>query len=653
MENNVPETLKKLIQYGDQCYLGNEPTKTEGCASDSQFERVTGCTSVVQIKTSLVPMKSVTLITGMLDQHERRVQVEGSADSRVTQGMLAILCRVFNGLELKEAMELPAKNVTNFFGFDQLLPTGRQNTFHNIITLIQSQLQRLSNTDNSNSDMQVHTGSITEHHIQSCGELLSAANPVDPRSEEVALLISGGVDSSVALKLLLDQGHKVRAYYLKIWLEDELAHMNACPWDEDIRYAQSVCDQFGVPLETVPLQKEYWQHVVQYTLNESRAGRTPNPDVMCNSLIKFGAFYEYVGRFHKKLASGHYAQVKLLSEVSPFDRADPNIPPTSASHFQQSAGLTAAHLTESQVDSQPLASILTSENGPADAEDPDEVALVLSADPSKDQAYFLCQLSQQQLRRCLFPIGHLPKTEVRALAKQFNLSTSERKDSQGICFLGKLKFGDFLEHYLSVNPGPIVDRTTKEVVGNHRGLWFHNIGQKAGLGFSLHEEVLGRGPWMVCEKDIHSNTIYVSNDPTLWAQQKRSHTISNIRWINEMPAALRHYFGSPLSHDPQNKYIIKMKVRHSPKFVYARVISCAGKTDTPTIASANTDTNTDPGAESSVRGASADSAQSERSADRFSEMQVVLLGEETPFVSPGQFMAFFEGNVCLGSGTLN
>lgn len=354
-------------------------------------------------------------------------------------------------------------------------------------------------------------------------------------------------------------------------------------------------------------------------------------------------------RFHKKIASGHYAQIKLLSEVTPFDRADPNIPPSSASLTQPNTGLTAGHLAEGQVDNEAPVPNSVVKNDLMNRVDPDEVALVLSADPSKDQAYFLCQLTQQQLRRCLFPIGHLPKTEVRALAKQHNLSTSERKDSQGICFLGKLKFGDFLEHYLSVNPGPIVDRATGEVVGNHRGLWFHNIGQKAGLGFSLYEEVLGRGPWMVCEKDVLSNTIYVSNDPALWAQQKRTHTISNIRWINGVPEALRRHFGSSLPNGPQNKYIIKMKVRHSPKFVYARVVNCTGKTDKHPIAPAYTDKHT----KLSPRDVSLDAAVSKCDPSRFNEMQVVLLGEETPFVSPGQFMAFFEGIVCLGSGTLS
>jgi hypothetical protein len=128
-------------------------------------------------------------------------------------------------------------------------------------------------------------------------------------SDEVAVLLSGGVDSSVALKLLQLQGHKVRAFYLKIWLEDEVAHLNECPWEEDLQYAEDVCHQLGVPLETLSLQKEYWQEVVQYTFKEAREGRTPNPDMLCNSRIKFGMFYEYVGKHYSKIATGHYAQV--------------------------------------------------------------------------------------------------------------------------------------------------------------------------------------------------------------------------------------------------------------------------------------------------------------------------------------------------------
>ena len=197
------------------------------------------------------------------------------------------------------------------------------------------------------------------------------------------MLLSGGVDSSVALKLLLDQGYTVRAFYLKIWLEDEIAHLNECPWEEDLTYAQQVCSQLNVPLEAISLQKEYWDEVVSYTFQEAKQGRTPNPDVMCNSRIKFGVFFDYIGRYFSKVATGHYAQVA-----------------------NEEGG---------------IATLLT------------------SPDPIKDQSYFLSNLNQSQLSKCLFPIGHLKKEKVRQLAEHFELATQRRKDSQGICFLGKKK----------------------------------------------------------------------------------------------------------------------------------------------------------------------------------------------------------------------
>jgi rhodanese-related sulfurtransferase len=155
---------------------------------------------------------------------------------------------------------------------------------------------------------------------------ISSEVEIGDTSDEVAVLLSGGVDSSVALKLLQLQGYKVRAFYLKIWLEDEVAHLNECPWEEDLQYAEDVCHQLGVPLETLSLQKEYWQEVVQYTFKEAREGRTPNPDMLCNSRIKFGMFYEYVGKHYSKIATGHYAQV--LSE-------DANVEDYSKSNFAQ------------------------------------------------------------------------------------------------------------------------------------------------------------------------------------------------------------------------------------------------------------------------------------------------------------------------------
>ncbi|OSX81066.1 hypothetical protein BU14_0027s0092, partial [Porphyra umbilicalis] len=231
---------------------------------------------------------------------------------------------------------------------------------------------------------------------------------------DVAVLLSGGVDSSVALRRLLDAGHAVTPYYLKIWLADELAHLgSACPWEEDIAAAGAVAGQAGLRLTTLPLQAEYWERVVATTVAEARAGRTPNPDVLCNGRIKFGAFYE------------------------------------------------------------------------------------------ADQTYFLAHLTQAQLAKAAFPIGALTKPAVRAAAAAYGLPNSGRPDSQGICFLGKVKFDAFLAHHLGTRAGPLVEYETGSRLGTHRGYWFYTPGQRRGLGLS-------GGPWHVVAKDVDANAVYVS-----------------------------------------------------------------------------------------------------------------------------------------------
>lgn len=270
---------------------------------------------------------------------------------------------------------------------------------------------------------------------------------------KTAVLLSGGVDSSVALNRLVREGHQVTAYYLKIWLEDETAYLGSCPWEEDLSYAEAVCQQARVPLRLVSLQREYYDRVVSYALEELKAGRTPSPDLFCNARIKFGAFYDKVDDSFDRVATGHYARTAPVGAGG-------------------------------------------AENGTAGT------ALLRAPDPVKDQTYFLSHLSQEQVSRLAFPIGDLHKREVRELAEAWDLPNKARPDSQGICFLGKIKYNDFVGHYLGKKPGPILDIDSGKILGQHQGYWFHTIGQRSGLG-------LGNGPWYVVRKDRDCNIVYV------------------------------------------------------------------------------------------------------------------------------------------------
>ncbi|MCK4264742.1 tRNA 2-thiouridine(34) synthase MnmA [Candidatus Babeliales bacterium] len=285
---------------------------------------------------------------------------------------------------------------------------------------------------------------------------------------KIAALVSGGVDSSVALKILKDQGHDITAFYLKIWLENELSNLNSCPWKEDLSYVTAVCKQLNVPLKIVNLQKEYHNKVVSYTIAEAKAGRTPNPDILCNQFIKFGVFLDYIGTSFDKIATGHYAQ------------------------------------------------ILETKNS---------IKLRRSPDPIKDQSYFLCNLEKNQLKRIIFPIGHLIKQDVRTLAEKFDLANKNRKDSQGICFLGKFKFKDFLKRYLGEKPGELKNFETNKKIGIHQGHWFYTIGQRKNIRLS-------DGPWYVVKKDPKQNIVYVSNKYESISEPRKSLIVTNFNWIN-------------------------------------------------------------------------------------------------------------------------
>jgi len=303
---------------------------------------------------------------------------------------------------------------------------------------------------------------------------------------KIAVLLSGGVDSSVALRLLKDEGHDVTAFYLKIWLQDEFSFLGDCPWEEDLEFAHAVCNQTNVPLETINMQNEYWDSVVSYTISEVKEGRTPNPDMFCNRLIKFGQFINKIDNSFEKVASGHYAKIEY---------------------------------------------------------DNDKYLLKTSPDPIKDQTYFLAYLTQKQLSRALFPIGIYNKKQIREFAKNYNLPNMIRKDSQGICFLGKIKFNDFIKHHLGEVEGEIIDIDNNKIMGKHKGYYYFTIGQRSGLK-------LGGGPWYVVKKDIEKNIIYISKE-NLGIRARSEFKVGKFNWINDE---------KPLD----GKYLVK--IRHGENF---------------------------------------------------------------------------------------
>lgn len=348
---------------------------------------------------------------------------------------------------------------------------------------------------------------------------------------KIAMLISGGVDSSVSLRLLRDAGHTVSAFYLKIWLEDELSFLGECPWEEDLSYVRAVCEAAGVPLSVVPFQKEYHDRIVSYVIEEAREGRTPNPDVYCNTLIKFGAFIEKYGDDFDRVATGHYARTEIRDG---------------------------------------------------------KACLLRSADSVKDQTYFLSRMTPEQVGKALFPIGSYRKEEVRELALRYGLPNADRKDSQGICFLGTIPFDAFLEEKVGTREGDIVDAKTGETLGKHRGFWFYTIGQRKGIGLS-------GGPWYVTGKDAEKNIVYVSNAYRSAETARTVFDVEGLSWIAGAPEA-----GDTLT----------VKLRHGER-------------------------------ESACRLEILPSARGR-----------VTLPEGDTGVAPGQIAAFYRGDECLGSGVI-
>lgn len=302
--------------------------------------------------------------------------------------------------------------------------------------------------------------------------------------KRIAVLLSGGVDSSVVVWEFARLGLHPDCFYIKIGPEEKEEW--DCSSEEDLEMATAVAAKYGCKLQVVDCHQEYWNEVTRYTMEKVKAGYTPNPDVMCNRLIKFGAFDEKMGHNYDLIATGHYAQTEIDEQGDKW--------------------------------------------------------LVTSPDPVKDQTDFLAQIYSWQLRKAIFPIGHHVKNEVREIAEAEHLVNAKRRDSQGICFLGQINYNDYIRRYLGDNPGDVVELETGKRIGEHKGLWYHTIGQRKGLGF-------GGGPWFVVKKDVEHNILYVSHGYDPQTAYKKDFPLHDFHFLTR--EVDMHHVAFKIRHTPE------------------------------------------------------------------------------------------------------
>ncbi len=321
--------------------------------------------------------------------------------------------------------------------------------------------------------------------------------------KSIAVLISGGVDSAVVTHTLAEQGDlDLHLFYIRIGLDNDEGD---CSAEEDIEMCSLIARRYGLPFDVVSLHQEYWDNVMAYALDTVKKGLTPNPDIMCNSIIKFGYFEERWGHEFDLTATGHYATTIIDEKGRKW--------------------------------------------------------LGTAIDPVKDQTDFLARITGEQLRHLIFPLGDIPKADVRRIAAEAKLPNAQRRDSQGICFLGKINYNDFLRRHLGERPGPIVEIETGRKLGEHRGYWFHTIGQRKGLGLS-------GGPWFVVRKNIDDNVIFVSRGYDTEKQYGRTLHLAEMQFITMNP-------WDNIADSPDG-IAITFKNRHSPEFLPGRIKRVVG-----------------------------------------------------------------------------
>ncbi len=354
------------------------------------------------------------------------------------------------------------------------------------------------------------------------------------KKKTVFVGLSGGVDSAVSAAILKKQDYEVVGVFIKTWHPDFLQ----CNEEEERRDAMRVAAVLDIPFLTFNLEDIYKKEVADYMIREYKMGRTPNPDVMCNREVKFGAFLKKaISMGADYVATGHYAQKKSLKNFGAFALGGKE------------------------------------EQGTHDAKNLSNFSLQKGKDPAKDQSYFLWTLNQKQLSRILFPIGHLKKTEVRKLALRFNLPVAEKKDSQGICFLGAVDLKDFLKHYIKSKRGKVVNEKEEEI-GYHEGVVFHTLGERHG--FTITKKSASDRRYYVVGKDLKKNILVVSQNQVL----SHSNILTNIRientnWINQAPSPDKNYTAQIRYHGEFLSCNVKIITKVKAKIIFTEPVLVA------------------------------------------------------------------------------
>jgi tRNA-specific 2-thiouridylase len=356
------------------------------------------------------------------------------------------------------------------------------------------------------------------------------------KGKAVYVGMSGGVDSSVTAALLVEQGYNVTGVFMKNWAQDLPGFK--CPWREDLADAKRVAVQLGIPFKIYDFQNEYKQKVVDYMIAQYQAGRTPNPDIMCNQEVKFKLFLETaLEDGADMIATGHYARIfdsgSTKSQSPLLHQGFGGQANSKQSLISNAQNFKQTHVNRhSRGDGNPVKEAERSELPTSYFQLPTSTFHLRQAvDQNKDQTYFLYRITEEALSKTLFPLGEMTKPEVRVRAKELGLITAEKKDSVGICFVGEIGIKEFLQNFVQTEPGAIIEKKSGEVVGKHEGAIFYTIGQRHGLN------VGGGMPYYVVGKDMVKNEVYVTtdlNDGTLW---QNTLLVTDVHWINGRSSA--------------------------------------------------------------------------------------------------------------------